>query len=344
MRREPLLVGGAIAVVALALLAIALLPGAVVHPAADESDDEPPGRVAIEEVTIAPGEVTGETATLVVDTRLAHHGGTTENVTVAVRAVDHDSEMVETTVETEVSELSGDHERSVPANVTVPREGDYHIETIVYEDDARTADATATVRTVDALSPPHAETTVEFHRFAGGSDDAPPVIQYAVDSVQDADATLSVSTYLTNTGDEPESELELVVQARQAESNVVADEERIDVGTIDPGRTDTPTVSLTVPDGYNYYLDATLWRDGVIVGDTRSAANLAPGEPMTVNTTDYERTLEVTDFTDDDPQTTPAPEPVYDEDVDEDESAPGFGVLMAIVALLGAAALARRSA
>lgn len=343
MRRESLLAGGAILVIAAAALAAVLVPGAIADPTID--DDEPPGHVAIEEMTISTDEVTGETATLSVDTRLDHRGGVSENVSVTVRAVAQDSGMVETTAEQEFDELAGTHERSVPTTLTVPRDGDYRIEAIVYENEARTADAATVIRNLDALTPPRAETPVEFHRFDGASADTPPVIQYSVEGVEDNETTLAVSTYLTNTGDEPESALELLVQARQADSNVVADEARIDVGAIDGGETATPTVELAVPDSYDYYLDATLWDDGVIVGDARSAANLAPGDPLTVNTTDHERTLEIEAFADDDPDR--PPEPVADDEADADraldEDGPGFGIAAVVVALLVTLALTRRS-
>jgi hypothetical protein len=65
---------------------------------------------------------------------------------------------------------------------------------------------------------------------------------------------------------------------------------------IRPGRTVTPSVSLTVPSQYNCYLDTKLWRDGVVVGTARAPASLDPREPVPWNTTTREVGLEVGDF------------------------------------------------
>jgi len=56
---------------------------------------------------------------------------------------------------------------------------------------------------------------------------------------------------------------------------------------IRPGRTVTPSVSLTVPSQYNCYL---------VVGTARAPASLDPREPVPWNTTTREVGLEVGDF------------------------------------------------
>ena len=97
---------------------------------------------------------------------------------------------------------------------------------------------------------------------------------------------------------------------------------------------------MTVPAEYNYYLDATLWKDGVIVTSTRAAANLDPSETISVNETRREVGLRVADFERGD-DTGRVPE--RDAPSTPSAEGPGFTAALTFVALLAIAlALARR--
>lgn len=341
MNREAILAGSAVVVAAAAVLVAAMVPGVLAQP----EPHEPPGRIDIAEVTIAPGGVSGETATLSVDTRLRHRGGPSENVTVEVRATRLETGLVEATRRIDVGTLRDAQEVSVVGNVSVERAGGYRIETIVYQDGRRVEEGGKEVRGVGALQPAYARSSVEFHRFGRGAGGL-PVIEFTIADVRGNRTTLDVSTYLSNTGDDPAGGLRLVLKARQSDSGIVANEAIVEVGEIEPGRTATPSASLTVAGGYNYYLDAVLWKDGVIVGTARAAANLDPRETVSVNQTTREIGLKVSDFergeetggTEREPEAeTPTPMPA-------EGGQPGFGVgaALAAIALLAIGLLRRR--
>lgn len=340
MKRETLLAGGAALLLAVALLAAAVVPGALAQPR-----DEPlrPDHLEIRETSIAPGAVTGETATLQVETRLTHRGGPSENVTVLLRAIDAESGMRAATHEIDVDTIRGERETAVTGDITVPREGGYRIESIVFRNGTRVAEGGKQVAGVGTLKPTYADSPVEFHRYDGGAE--LPAIEYSIREVRNNRTTLSVSTHLTNTGDAPAGDLRLVLKARQSDSNVVAAEKSVDVGRIRPGRTASPTASVTVPDGYNYYLDAVLWKDGVIVGTARDVANLDPTETLSANTTTRETGFTASDF---ETETNPrATKDGYEEAGDggravNDGGQPGFGIAAALVALCGAFIIRRR--
>jgi PGF-CTERM protein len=336
MRPERSLAAGAAVVVAAAALLAGLVPGIVATP----EEDVRPSSMGIAETTIAAGEVGGSTATLQVDSRLAHRGGPAENVTVHYRAVDLDTGLVATTEVVDVGTVEGQREVSVPANVTVERQGGYRLTTIVYEDGERIREESTEVRGVGTLQPGYATADIRFETFDGAAAEFPSV-EYRIASVDEARnrTTLNVSAYLTNAGDDPEGDVRLVVQARQVDSNIVADRAETTVSEIRPGRTNTPSLSLTVPSQYNYYLDATLWRDGVVVGTARAPASLDPTETVPTNTTTRRTGLEVGDFEDDGgrgaPARTEAPRTAAG-------GQPGFGPLVALVALGGGLLLTRR--
>ena len=216
--------------------------------------------------------------------------------------------------------------------------GGYRIESIIYRDGERIDTGGKEVRGVGTLQPAYARVPVEFHRFGDttGGTDLPP-ISFTVEDVTDNRTRLNVSAYLTNAGDEPIDDLRLSLVARQADSNIVADRAEVPLRNLTTGATATPTAPLTVPEGYNYYLDAILWHEGTIVGTTRAAANLNPSQNLSVSPPQSEGGLQISDFesegdraTEADGETSGADGPVSGVDA----SGPGFGISIALVAML----------
>jgi len=333
VRRETLLTGGVAVVVLAMLIGATAVPGALSEP----QDDVRESYLDLRETTIEPAAVDGQTVTLSIDTRLSHRGGPAENVSVETRAIDADTGLVATTTRQMVGEIEGEREVSVRSNITVERSGGYRIDTIVYEDGERVQTGQQSVQNVDALTPAYARSSVTFQRFenAGVPLDS---ITYRIDGVSDNRTTLNVSVYVTNAGNDPSDDLSLRLRARQADSNVIADESTVRVGQIRPGRTEIVRTQLTVPDDYNYWLDGMLLSDGVIVGTESSAANLHPTERLQENETRQEIGFQSSDFEQGQPE---------EQAMDEPERAtagdgPGFTALVGLVAVLASALLIAR--
>jgi len=344
VQRETAFAGGVVAVVVIMLLSAALVPGVV-----PEQDDEPDVRashldIREDDSTIRTAAVPGDTVVFGLDIRLRHRGGPAENVTVEVRAFDEETNLLATSERVDPGTIKGDREVSVPVNLTVAREGGYRFETIVYENGTRVARASQSIGGVGALTPDYSHSSIGFQRFDSG--DGARTIAPRDPRVEDGRATLNVSTFLTNSGSASAGDVTLLVQARQADSNLIADETRRSVDSIRPGRTVQTNVELTVPDGYNYWLDAILFKDGVIIDTARGPAALDPPMNASEGTTDGGTEFEASDFEGD--QVTDEPdrdagagdggEPTYTEG-----SGSGFGLAAALVGLLAAALLIARN-
>ncbi|ESS05309.1 MAG: uncharacterized protein conserved in archaea [uncultured archaeon A07HB70] len=328
---ERQLVAAAAAVAVVAAAAVVVVPGALASP----TDDGPvrPGPVQLVDVAIAENGVTGETATLTVESRLEHRGPPSPNVTVVVRAVDAGSGLLTTERTVEVGRLTGDRERAVRTNLTVPREGGYRVETTVYVDERRVDAGRRIVQGLSALTPPRAQSTVAF-----ADRGTVPPLSVAVASTGGDRTTLAVTSSLENAGDDPVGDLSVRVVVRQAESNVVAADRTVEAGRVRPGRVGSTAAEVTVPAELNYRVDAVLLRDGVVIDTAATAVNLDPTRTVDADTTEQEVRFEASQFTQGDPgreRDRPRPEAT-----ETASGGPGFGALAPLVAALALAALA----
>jgi PGF-CTERM protein len=329
MDSKRVLAGGAVAVVVLSLLAAAVVPGAVAAP-----DDEPlrPGPVNVVDADITTGEITGQTAELELFATLAHRGNPTENVTVRFEATDAESGLLEASEEVAVGDLTAEGERRISTTLTVPRDGGYVLEGVVYRNGTRVDEFSRRVSGVEALTPAYARSNVSF------VDD--PVLEPVSVSVVEAGedrTTLELGGWLTAKGPSEADSLSVTFVVRQAESNVVAARTSVDAGGLREGRTEMVTAEVSVPSEYNYYVDAVLSRDGVIVDTAAGVVNLDPTETIQRNESRQEVEFDASDF---ESEETPPDRPEGTEATRT--QTPGFGPVVAVVALLSAGLLARR--
>lgn len=334
MRRETALAG------AIALLAVTMVVGAIAVPGAlsEPRDDGREGHLSLQEPYIDAHDISGQTVTLSLESRLRHRGGTVENVTVETRAIDTETGLVETTERQSLGGISGNRDVPFTTNLTVERAGSYRIETTVFADERRQTGHRGRVSNLGALTPESARSPIEFHDF--GSANVPlEAISYRILSVENNRTQIEVTTYLTNTGDEPTGGLDLRLRARQADSNVIADESTIRIGEIRPSRTETVTTTLTVPDGYDYWLDGILSVDDVIVATESSVADLDPQETLTEDEETRDTGFESDDFVEE--ETEMARTDTREEMGTSGASGPGFTAVAAVVAVLIATALRR---
>ncbi|TSD15069.1 PGF-CTERM sorting domain-containing protein [Haloglomus irregulare] len=335
MRRELTLAGVVVLMLGGTAATATQVPGIVSQPT---EPPEPPAELDIVEATVSTGAVTGSRATLRMGLGLTHRGSPAESVSVRYRAVEPDSELVVDRHVERVGTVTGTAERTVNGTLTVPREGEYELEAIVYENGTRVRSTRTRVAGLTGLRPDYARSDVRFHRFSGVG---LPVVQYSIAAAGNRTA-LDVSTFLTNGGGDPVEDLRVTVYARQVDSNIVADRASMRIDRIGSGETVTPGAELTVPDEYNYYLEAVLWKDDVIVDTARSGAALAPRERVPENETVRENDVDVGEFDEETPTETAVAEETVTEQATEAGGQPGFGIVAAMVAAFAGLLAVRR--
>ena len=337
MKREYALIGAAVVVVVLTVLLALFVPGTLAED--ERSESVPEGDVHLSEIRLTPTNVTENSATLTVTNWLSHKDGTSKNVSMLVRAVDTDDGLVKTRKRQSVGELTGDRDDAIEVNVTVERSGGYRFETLVFVDGERRDTRSVTVDGIEGLEPASAKSGLRFHDFGSLF----PTITYEVTAVDSNNVTLNTRAFLTNRGDQTTRDLQLLVRARQGDSNVIADRAVTDVPDVRPGRTGTPTVNVTVPANYSYQLDAVLTRDDVLVDTAAAAANLDPTQTVEVSKTTESIDLDVEDFVRDDQPSDGGRDTPESTTVSGGGDGPGFGLVAGLTGLLVSALVFRHS-
>jgi len=268
MRVEGYLVLGAVALVVVAgAVALLVSESSVVG----EETEVEEGEVSIINVDLTPRNVSAANVELGVVTRLGHEGGVSENVSVVVRVVDSETGMLEDERGTDIGRLEGDTEADGVVNISVVRDRDYDLRVLVYKDGRRVEGTENRLRGLEDLGSEEVVSEIDFHSF----EEQPPV-EFSVERVVDGNAVLNARAYLTNYGNRPSENVEVTIKARQTDTEIVADENTSEISEIGSGETERGEVLLSVPDGFNYHLDAVVWSDGSIVETHRNVATLNP--------------------------------------------------------------------
>jgi hypothetical protein len=137
------------------------------------------------------------------------------------------------------------------------------------------------------------------------------------------------------------------IKAIQFESNVLADERWMEV-SVEKGKTLLVESNLTVPKDYNYLVKLEVWRNDALLKTWGKGLNLAPTKRVPENVTEERVKFEVSQFVKTPmpmytptplPVPTPTPTPEY---AKVQPKAPGFEILLAMLAIGGAILWRRR--
>lgn len=240
-----------LAVVALVLSAAVVTPGCL-------RDFEDPGRVQMRGIEVAAPSVSSGRVTLEVTTVLDNEGGRSEPVRLDVKAFSTQTGLRVARNTTDVGPIEGDTTEQVVTRVDVPRRDGVRIEVLLLVGGRARRSGEVTVRNVGSLQP-NVRTTglsiqsMDFHVEEVGSGNDTGRVR------------IEARVYVTNEASSTSGTFEMQVKAREVSTDLIADEVRRDVGDVGPGETQVFPVTLDVPDGFNYEVEAVLWDGSFVV-------------------------------------------------------------------------------
>jgi len=273
--------------------------------------------VTVSSITVGAQNMKGADVTLNVTTDVQNTYGVSSGISrVQLRAYDTGSGLV-------VAEQTGDAgylgirgSGSISQTIVLPRKGSYRLVSTVFENGQRKGQGEITAYNLERLTPDNQETGLAI------SD-----IDFLVKKVSGDRVDIQTDVYFTNDNRAANGPFEIEVKAKEEDARLLADKQRASVASILPDATRVSSVTLSVPDQYNYVVEVLVWKNETIVKRGEGNVRLRPGMQVDKNTQFVTKQIETSKFVQNTGSAgmSPAPLPTM--------KSPGFAAPLVFVAL-----------
>ena len=274
--------------------------------------------VAVTSITVGAQKVTGSEVTLNVTSEIQNTYGVSSGIArVQLKAYDTGSGLVVAEQTSDAGFLGIRGSGSVSQTIVLPRTGSYRLVSTVFENGQRKGQGELTVYSLDRLTPDIQETGL-----------AITDIDFLVKKVAGDRATIQTDIYFTNNNRAPSEVFDIEVKAKEEDAKLLADKQRAPVESIQPDATRVSSVTLSVPDQYNYVVEVLVWKNETIIMRGEGNVRLRPGVQVAKDTEFVTKQIETSKFVGESGLAVPtmAPYPYA-------TKSPGFDVPLVLVAL-----------
>ena len=272
--------------------------------------------VAVTGITVGAEKVTGAEVTLNVTTEVQNTRGVSTGISrVQLRAYDTTSGLVIAEQTSDAGFLGILGSGSVTQNITLPRTGSYRLVSTVYENGQRKGQGEKTVYSLERLTPDVQEIGLSITD-----------IDFLVKKVAGDRVTIQTDLYFTNDNRVPSGAFDIEVKAKEEDARLLADKQRAHIESIQPDATRVSSVTLSVPDQYNYVVEVLVWKNDIIVKRGEGNVRLKPGMMVKNDTQFVTKKIETSQFIGDSGYPSSIPPPYA-------TKSPGFGAPLVLAAL-----------
>lgn len=291
-----------------------------------------PSYLTIREVDVKPLGVTDSFVDINISAYLNHAGGKSNNASMVIRAINKDAGLLINQGSTSISDTEYDKTITVYQNLRIDRDKNYELRIFLFDNGSVTDSGVINVQGLSILTPKSKDNKIIMNN-----------IDFIVSGVDASRVAINPGIYLENTGPDVSENLKLIVKAREADSNLLADKANADTGEIKSEATIIKNVQLKVPDKYNYMVVVELWNGDILTNSWERPVLLAPTKTLPKESQEKKVNIEVSKFVREGqqvamPVSTSTPPPSYAPGMgnvpSEGPKAPGFEVSIGIIAVL----------
>ncbi len=249
--------------------------------------ESPPAYLSIRDVDVSPVEVTSAQAEVNVTAYINHYGGKTMNATMLIRAISSDTGLLAAQASAPIIADESGNEKTlqVSQKLMVERNGGYDLKILLFDNGSIRDSGSVGIRGLNAIVPFSKKSGIVLNN-----------IDFSVGSVSAGKVSIKSDIYLENKGPEASENLKMIVKAREASSNLIADETNAETGVIASESTAIKSVQLMVPDEYNYMVVVELWKGNVQINTWEKPVLLAPTKTVPKESTEKKVDIEVSKF------------------------------------------------
>ncbi|HEY9205954.1 MAG TPA: hypothetical protein VIO58_08530 [Candidatus Methanoperedens sp.] len=293
--------------------------------------EKPPAFLSIREIDVRPVDVTSSQIEVNITAYIDHFGGKTRNGSMLIRAISSDTGLLATQVSTPIdAEEPGTQKTlAVSQKLKVDRNGGYDLKILLFDNGTIRDSGSVGIRGLSAIT-----------SFSKRSGIVLNNIDFTVGSVSAGKVSIKSDIYLENKGPEPSDNLKMIVKAREAASNLLADKTITETGVIASEATAIKSVQLVVPDEYNYMVVVELWKEDVLINTWEKPVLLAPSKTVPKESVEKKVDIEVSKFVRE--EGVPAAQREQGATSTMQKKEPGFEVFAALAALMIAVIVLRR--
>ena len=274
-------------------------------------------RLRITDLDISAERVTSTSVLLNVTTYIENNGkGESGEVKLILKAFDSTSGLLVGETTTPAGSINKDRTVSVSQLIDVEREGGYRIDVVLFEDEKRLRQRSVQIYGIGDLTPNINDIGIRIQEM-----------DFLVENVTGSRVTIGVDLYLTNEGDFTSEDLPMLVKAREVDAGLLADKVWITTGSVGKEKTIINSCEIAVPDGYNYIVEALIWKNDTIVERGEGVVQLNPKRTIPKDEEIVSSDIRVEDFM-------PEPEERGYMETGAKKKTPGFTSAMTGVAVM----------
>lgn len=242
--------------------------------------------IAVTGINVGTEKIGGAEVTLNVTTDIENTYGVSSGITrIQLKAYDTGTGMVVVEKTRDAGYLGIRGAGSVSQIIVLPRKGSYRLESTAYENNQRKGRGEITVYNLEQLTPDNQEPGLLITD-----------IDFLVKSVNAGKAAIQTDIYFTNENPAANGPFDIEVKAKEADAHLLADKQRTRLESIRPEATVVTSVTLSVPDQYNYVFEVLVWKNDMIVKRGEGLVQLRPGITLSTNTQFVTKKIETSKF------------------------------------------------
>jgi len=274
-------------------------------------------RLRVTDIDISPERVTSTSVLLNVTTYVENYGNEgSGEAKLLLKAFDSASGLL--VGETTTTAGSIDKSKTLPVSqlISVEREGGYRIDVVLFEDEKRLRQRSVQIYGIGDLTPNINDIGIRIQEM-----------DFLVENVTGSRVTIGVDLYLTNEGDFTSEDLPMLIKAREVDAGLLADKVWITTGSVEKEKTIVRSCEIAVPDGYNYIVEALIWKNDTIVERGEGVVQLNPKRTIPKDEEIVSSDIRVEDFM-------PEPEEMEYMETGAKKKVPGFTSAMTGIAVM----------
>lgn len=295
-------------------------------------DEQESSHLGIRDVELSADSVKSTYAWLNVTTYVENMGADSDsNATVVLKVFNKNTGLLEKKQEARIGPIEQWETKAVSQSISLLKSEDYRISTTIMDDGQLSYERKMTLTGLDTLQNDMHDTGIQIE-----------TIDFLVRETSSKGVVIQNDIYLKNEGLETSRDYKILIKAREMDARLVADKEWISSGEIKPEETAIRSVNLTVPAGYNYVVEISVWDGNTIVNTDEDYMQLNPEEVIDKDQLVQNKDINTADFlVEDEEDYNWEYDYVAGETTDEAET-PGFTGSIAVIGFIAALYMARR--